>query len=84
MLRVHMEKSVTLLKDFGNKTAVWTIKYRDLENELNNVDQIEVRYPYGDLKRRQNLLSKLGYELKETLYYNDECVSDPILQVWAR
>ncbi|AZV43692.1 hypothetical protein BAOM_3083 [Peribacillus asahii] len=84
-LTIHMEKAVTLMKDISNnKTAIWTVKYKELENELLNENEIVVQYCFGQLKKRVNLLAKLGYKLKNTIWFNDEAPYSKIKEVWTR
>lgn len=85
MLTVHLNKDVTLMKELGGgKSAIWCVKYNQMAKELNSESEILVNYVYGQAKRRQNQLVKLGYKLKETIWYNTDELYSSIREVWSR
>lgn len=82
---VALDKLVTITTQVNNNTvAMQELRYKELEKALNNDTEIEVNYSFGAAKRRVNLLEKLGFELKQTIFYNDDAPYAAIKQVWAR
>ena len=55
-----MEKIVTVL---NTRYIPYDLKYKELEAELVNDNQIEVEFPKGLYKQRMAQLEKLGYSL---------------------
>lgn len=85
MLTISLNKVVTIQKELPNhKTVVFTCNYKDLQKHLKNENEITVKYCFGDLKRRRNQLQKLGYKLKETIFYNDHTLHGQIKEVWKK
>lgn len=60
MKLLHMEKSVTIL---NTRYIPYMRKYKELEAELVNDNQIEVEFPKGLYKQRMKQLEKLGFKL---------------------
>lgn len=82
---VALDKMVTITSQVGKNTvAMQEFRYNQIEKELENDSEIEVNYSFGAAKRRTNLLSKLGFQLKQTIFYNDDAPYAAIKQVWAR
>lgn len=85
MTHVTFNKVVTVSKEVRKGlTSVGQYKYKEAEKALLNETEIQVSYIFADHKRRNNLLEKLGFKLKETLWFNDELPYSPIEQVWSR
>jgi hypothetical protein len=84
MMNVNMEKDVTLIKEVKRGTFIKSVKYKELEQWLSDEDQIQVKYRFGDKKKRIKQLNELGYSLHETIWYNDEEPSSLIQEVWSR
>ena len=85
MISLNLQKDVTIIKELSdNKSAVYSIKYNQLEETLINENEITVNYCYGKRKIRTKRLMDLGYQLKETIWYNDEELWSPIKQIWSR
>lgn len=82
---VSLDKLVTITTQVSNSiVAMQELRYKELEKALSNDTEIEVNYSFGAEKRRVNLLKKLGFELKQTVFYNDDAPYAAIKQVWAR
>jgi hypothetical protein len=80
-----LDKGVTVMEELGNgNTSVYSVKYRDLPNVLNDINEVAVKYYFGQAKLRVKQLTQLGFSLKETIYYNDEAPHLPIKQIWSR
>ena len=60
MKLLHMQKIVTISH---GRYIPYTLKYKELEAELVNDNQIEVEFPKGMYKQRMRQLEKLGYSL---------------------
>ena len=60
MKLLHMEKTVTVSH---GRYIPYILKYKELEAELVNDNQIEVMFPKGMYKQRMRQLEKLGYSL---------------------
>jgi hypothetical protein len=85
MTLISLDKDVTITYKIGKGVvAMQSLRYKDLENAINNESEIEVNYCFGTAKRRVNLLKKLGFDLKQTIFYNDDAPYGAIKQVWAR
>ena len=69
MKRVTMYK-IVYIND--GRHMPYTIKYKQLEDELQNDNEIEVVFCKGDYKRRMKQLQNLGYELIEWSYEPSE------------
>ena len=54
------------------KHIPYSIKYKQLESELQNDNEIEVAFCKGDYKRRIKQLQNLGYKLIEWLRQPNE------------
>lgn len=84
-LIVALDNNVTITKRVSNNAVTMqSLRYNELASKLNNEVEIEVNYCFGQAKRRTNLLAKLGFELKQTIFYNDDAPYSAIKQVWAR
>lgn len=81
---VILDKIVTISKTFSKFTSVNTYKYKDLPNALKNSNRIIADYPYGQLSLRRKLLTNLGYELENTIWFNDEKPYSRIKEVYIR
>jgi hypothetical protein len=85
MMKISMDMNVTTMRDLGGGTVqVGTCKYKDLENVLREDDIIQVDYAYGKEKTRRNTLAKLGFQLKDTIYHNNEALHSRIKEIWER
>jgi hypothetical protein len=85
MTIVSLDKDVTITNELGKGiVSMQSLRYKDLEKAINNETEIEVTYCFGTAKRRVSLLKKLGFDLKHTIFYNDDAPYGAIKQVWAR
>lgn len=75
MKTLSMEKTVTVLRD---GYIPYIIKYKELEVDLVEDTQIEVKFPRGMYKSRMKHLEKLGYSLVS--WSREPTEEDPI---WA-
>lgn len=83
---VVMEKVVTIMRDLANgRTEAETINYTNLKNKMQNVvGDIVFQYTYGMKNRRVKLLKEMGFELKETIFYNNNAPHGKIKEVWTK
>ncbi|MCY9056104.1 hypothetical protein MOE90_20925 [Bacillus spizizenii] len=85
MITVSMDKIVTIMKDLANGTTeITTHNYKCLPDQLEGVNEIIVKYPFGRRKRRIKNLEDLGFSFKESIYYNDSAPHSKIKEVWVR
>lgn len=83
---VVMEKDVTIMKDLSNgRTEVITMNYTNLKEKMKSVmGDITFQYTYGMRNRRMKLLQGMGFQLKETIFYNSDALHGKIKEVWTR
>ena len=80
-----MDKVVTIMDEMPNgATKIYTIPYNALADKLANETTITVQYSCGMEKRRVKLLKDMGFNLIETIYYNNEAPYSKIKQVWGK
>ncbi|MCY7911225.1 hypothetical protein MOB65_20425 [Bacillus inaquosorum] len=85
MITVSMDKIVTIIKDLANGTTeIATHNYKSLPDQLEGINEITVKYPFGMKKRRIKNLEDLGFTFKRTIYYNDSEPHSKIKEVWVR
>lgn len=83
---VVMDKVVTIMKDLSNgRTEAETMNYTSLKSKMKNVvGDITFQYSYGMRNRRVKLLEDMGFELKETIFYNSDAPHSKIKEVWTK
>lgn len=81
---ITMDKVLTVTETFGKISKVATYKYKDLPKIIEGENEIEVNYIYGEAKRRENQLKKLGFEIKETIFFNNEAPYSRIKRIFIR
>ncbi|MFS0783323.1 hypothetical protein [Bacillus sp. 1P06AnD] len=85
MLKLTLQKVVTCLEEMpNNMMAVSTHKYKELPKILEKRTEILVDYPYGMMKYRIQVLSKLGFTLQETIWLNTHAPYGLVRQIWER
>ncbi|MEW4131889.1 hypothetical protein [Bacillus thuringiensis] len=85
MKTITLQKNVNVMETLSNGLmAATTHKYKEMPEVLADLNEIEVHYVYGQEKRRVKQLTEWGFELKETIYYNNHALHAGIRQVWAR
>jgi hypothetical protein len=84
MKTVDLQKDVTIIERLKNGTSVTSLKHSQLEEQLISVSEITVTYCYGQLKRRRSQLAKLGFHLKETIWFNTKELHSVVKEIWIR
>lgn len=85
MMTIHLDKVVTIMKELGTQaTMIRTLKYKELADVIGSQSEIIADYPFGQRKNRMNHLVKLGFSLKETIWFNDDAPYARIREVWVR
>lgn len=85
MLSITLEKIVTVSEDISkNYYSMYTCKYKDLAGIVKDQKEIKVSYPFGRKELRNKMLNKLGFVMKENIFYNDDALHSRIQQIWVR
>lgn len=81
---IFLDRIATVSKTFAKGTSINTYKYKDLPKVIKNCNRIIADYPYGQLKARRKLLENLGYQLEDTIWFNDNAPYSRIKEVYTR
>lgn len=85
MKTITLQRNVNVSETLSNGLIVATShKYKEMPEVLADLNGIEVYYVYGQESHRVKQLTGWGFELKETIYYNDHALHAGIRQIWKR
>lgn len=85
MKTITLQRNVNVSETLSNGLIVATShKYKEMPEVLADLNEIEVHYVYGQESHRVKQLTGWGFELKETIYYNDHALHAGIRQIWKR
>ncbi len=83
MTELFLNQVVTVHKPVvGMIHSITSTSYGKLPEVLKDESIITVHYVFGQAKQRVKLLKRMGFELKDTLQYNDDRPYGRIKQVW--
>ena len=85
MLTIHLEKTVTLSDSLNDTySSIWNCKYKDLPKQLNNINEVMAVYPYGMKTKKLRHLERLGFKLKQVIWFNNDMPYSKCKEVWSR
>lgn len=85
MKTITLGRIVTVTEELGGRIVKITEhKYKELPQIVDGETEIKVNYVFGEAKRRENQLKKLGFKIKETIFFNDERPHSPIKRIFVK